>query len=49
MQKKFSIGKAILLAALIVYTAFLFFPIITVLLTSFVPSDELATATDFIW
>ena len=49
MKKKFSFGKMLLLAALIVYTAFLFFPIITVLLTSFVPSVELATATDFIW
>ena len=49
MKKKFSFGKMLLLAALIVYTAFLFFPIITVLLTSFVPSTELATATDFIW
>ena len=49
MKKKFSFGKMLLLAALIVYTAFLFFPIITVLLTSFVPSNELATSTDFIW
>lgn len=49
MNKKFSVGKILLLAVLIVYTAFLFFPIVTVLLTSFVPSEELATATDFIW
>lgn len=34
---------------MIVYTLFLFFPIMTVLLTSFVPTEELATSTDFIW
>ena len=49
MNKKLSIGKILILAVLIVYVAFLFFPIITVLLTSFVPSEELATSTEFIW
>lgn len=49
MKKKFSFGKLLALAALLIYTVFLFFPIATVLLTSFVPSDELAKATDFIW
>ena len=38
-----------MLAVLLVYTEFLFFPIVTILLTSFVPSNELATSTDFIW
>ena len=49
MKKKFSIGKVLLMAALILYTAFLFFPIATIFLTSFVPSSELATSTEFIW
>ena len=49
MKKKFSFGRILIFAVLIVYTIFLFFPIITVLLTSFVPSSELATSTDFIW
>ena len=49
MNKKITFGKLLILAVLIVYTVFLFFPIITVLLTSFVPSNELATSTDFIW
>ena len=49
MNKKITFGKILILAVLIVYTVFLFFPIITVLLTSFVPSNELATSTDFIW
>ena len=49
MKKKLSIGKALIIAVLVVYTLFLFFPILTVLLTSFVPSEELATSTDFIW
>ena len=39
----------LLFVALCIYTLFLFFPIITILLTSFVPSEELATSTDFIW
>ena len=49
VKKKFSFGRILIFAVLIVYTIFLFFPIITVLLTSFVPSSELATSTDFIW
>lgn len=49
MKKKLTFGRLLILAVLIVYTIFLFFPITTVLLTSFVPSDELATSTDFIW
>ena len=49
MNKKISIGKILVYLALIVYTVFLFFPIITVLITSFVPTEELATSTEFIW
>lgn len=49
MKKKLTFGRLLILAVLIVYTIFLFFPVATVLLTSFVPSDELATSTDFIW
>ena len=49
MKKNFSFGKVLLMAALILYTAFLIFPIVTILLTSFVPSSELATSTEFIW
>ena len=36
-------------AALLVYTAFVFFPILTILITSFVPSSELAVSKEFIW
>lgn len=49
MKKKLSFGRILLLAVLIVYTVFLFFPIATILLTSFVPGEELATSKDFIW
>ena len=49
MKMKFSFGRMLVVAVLLIYTVFLFFPIITVLLTSFVPSEELATSTDFIW
>lgn len=49
MNKKLSVGKILVYVALLTYTVFLFFPIITVLLTSFVPTEELATSTEFIW
>ena len=49
MKKKLSFGRILLLAVLIVYTVFLFFPIATIFLTSFVPSNELATSKEFIW
>ena len=49
MKKNLTFGRLLLLVILIVYTVFLFFPIATILLTSFVPSSELATSTEFIW
>ena len=49
MKKKLTFGRLLLLVILIVYTVFLFFPIATILLTSFVPSSELAISKDFIW
>ena len=49
MKKKFSFARLLIFVVLILYTVFLFFPIVTILLTSFVPSDELAVSTDFIW
>lgn len=36
-------------AVLLSYTAFVFFPILTILITSFVPSAELAVSKEFIW
>lgn len=48
-MKKLSVGKIMIYVVMIVYTLFLFFPIMTVVLTSFVPTEELATSTDFIW
>ncbi len=49
MKKKFTLGTLLLYAALIVYTVFLFFPIATVLITSFIPSEELAVSKGFVW
>lgn len=49
MNKKITMGRILVYVALIAYTVFLFFPIITVLITSFVPTEELATSTGFIW
>ena len=49
MKKKLSVGKILIITVLVLYTVFLFFPIMTVLLTSFVPTDELATSKEFIW
>ena len=49
MKKKFSLGKILVILVLSVYTVLLFFPIITVLITSFTPTEELAGTIDFIW
>ena len=49
MNKKLSFGRILIFTVLVLYTIFLFFPIVTILLTSFVPSEELASSTDFIW
>ena len=49
MKKKFSLGKILVILALSIYALFLFFPIVTVLITSFTPTEELAGAIDFIW
>lgn len=49
MKKKFSLGKILIILALLLYTVFLFFPIVTVLITSFTSTEELAGTTDFIW
>lgn len=47
--KKISAGRTLVYIVLIGYTAFLFFPIMTVLFTSIVPSAELATSKEFVW
>ena len=49
MKKKLSLGKILIMIALVAYTLFLFFPIATILITSLIPSEELASSTDFIW
>ena len=49
MKKKFSLGKILVILVLSVYAVLLFFPIITVLITSFTPTEELAGTIDFIW
>lgn len=49
MKKKFSFGRLLIVAVLIVYTVFLFFPIITILITSFTPTEELLVSKDFVW
>ena len=49
MKKKFPLGKILIILALILYTVFLFFPIVIVLITSFTSAEELAGTTDFIW
>ena len=49
MKKKFSLGKIAVFLVLSIYAVLLFFPIATVLITSFTPSEELAGTIDFIW
>ena len=48
-MKKRSLGRTLIYVALVAYTLFLFFPMITILITSLIPSEELASSTDFIW
>ena len=49
MKKNISVGKILIIVALTLYTIFLFFPIITIFITSLIPSEELAGSLDFIW
>lgn len=48
-EKKVPIGRILVYIALLIYTIFLFFPIATVFVTSFVPAEELASSTMFTW
>ena len=49
MKKKFSLGKILVFLVLSIYAVLLFFPIVTVVITSFTPTEELAGTTEFIW
>ena len=49
MKKKLSVGRILIIVALTLYTVFLFFPLITIFITSLMPSEELASGTDFVW
>ena len=49
MKKKLSWGRVLIFVAMVAYALFLFFPIITILITSLIPSEELASSTKFIW
>ena len=49
MKKKFTLGKFLVILVLSIYAVLLIFPIITVLITSFTPTEELAGTTEFIW
>lgn len=47
--KRISPGMILVYIALIAYTIFLFMPMVTVLITSLIPSKELAVRDGFIW
>ena len=47
--KSLSLGRVLTYVALITYAVFLFFPMVTILITSIVPSGELAVGKEFIW
>ena len=49
MKKKFSLGKILVFLVLSIYAVLLFFPIVTVVITSFTPTEELAGTTEFVW
>lgn len=48
-RKKLTAGKVMIYVVMLIYSAFLFFPILTVLLTSVVPESELSVAEGFVW
>ena len=48
-RKKFPVTKMIVYAVLVLYSIFLFVPILTILVSSFIPGDELARAEWYVW
>lgn len=48
-RQRLTPGLAMIYIIMILYTIFLFFPMATIVITSFVPSIELAQSKDFIW
>ena len=48
-RKKFPVTKMIVYAVLVLYSIFLFAPILTILVSSFIPGDELARAEWYVW
>lgn len=48
-KKKVKVGKIISYAVLILYSVFLFAPMLCILVTSFIPSDELISAEGYLW
>ena len=48
-NKNLSVGRIVTYAVLLIYALFLFAPMITIFITSFVPTDELAVGEKFIW
>lgn len=48
-KQKLTPGLVLIYLAMIIYTIFLFFPLMTVVITSFVPSIELAQSDTFVW
>ncbi len=47
--KRIPVGRILVYMVLITYAMFILFPIMTVFLTSFIPSNELATNNEFVW
>lgn len=48
-ERKLPWSKIVIYTLLALYTAFLFFPMLTVLITSFVPAEEIAVSRTFVW
>lgn len=48
-KKKITLGVILKYAVLLLYTAFLFLPFASILVTSFIPSEALATSEGFLW
>lgn len=48
-KHNFKWGRLLIYMVLIAYTVFLFAPLVTILLTSFMPTTELAQSSEFLW
>ena len=48
-RRKFPVKKVICYTLLVLYTVWLFFPMLTIFITSFTPAEQIVTSESFVW